>query len=419
VANFFKPTSQKIPEQVKWRIINHSLIVGRYYPESSDLQATTAPRKVAAFDLDDTLISPCAGSKYRSATSWKWWDTSVLGQLRELHKQGYLVVIISNQGAISLKDNTKILQKDTIGLLNFKNQIATIMQQLDIPISVYAATAPDKYRKPRIGMWQEMLEDYDLEKEGNLNLADSFYVGDAAGRAKTEKRPKDFACSDRDLASNIGIAFKTPEEYFLRQPEQPFCRDFDPQLYLTSLSNSSLQADVGPFLKRNKQELVITCGSPAAGKSTFFWETLQPLGYERINQDTLKSRDRCIKVARDHLNAGLSVAVDNTNADIETRAHWVKVAQDFKIPIRCIRFTASPRLCEHNDTVRALSSSKETNPEGRTILPGIAFRSFAQRFMEPSLSEGFQDITLVHFRFKGTLDQQLIWTKYWVSTYST
>jgi predicted kinase len=48
---------------------------------------------------------------------------------------------------------------------------------------------------------------------------------------------------------------------------------------------------------------------------------------------------------------------DNTNADIETRKHWVQVAQDFKIPIRLVRFTAAARLCEHNDSVRALNSS--------------------------------------------------------------
>lgn len=31
------------------------------------------------------------------------------------------------------------------------------------------------------------------------------------------------------------------------------------------------------------------CGSPGAGKSTFYWTHLEPLGYERINQDILKS----------------------------------------------------------------------------------------------------------------------------------
>lgn len=59
------------------------------------------------------------------------------------------------------------------------------------------------------------------------------------------------------------------------------------------------------------------------------------------------------------------LAADNTNRDREARAHWVKVAREFKIPIRCILFTASARLCEHNDMVRAHNSnvSKTWQPE--------------------------------------------------------
>jgi len=59
------------------------------------------------------------------------------------------------------------------------------------------------------------------------------------------------------------------------------------------------------------------------------------------------------------------------------------------------------------------------NPENRTQLPGIAFRSFMQRFQEPTLQEGFEDIYKVDFEFKGTEDQRKLWSRYWVSKYST
>ena len=57
------------------------------------------------------------------------------------------------------------------------------------------------------------------------------------------------------------------------------------------------------------------------------------------------------------MNASVSdmITSDNTNADVETRKYWINLAQDFGVPIRCIRFTASARLCEHNDSVRALN----------------------------------------------------------------
>lgn len=129
-------------------------------------------------------------------------------------------------------------------------------------------------------------------------------------------------------------------------------------------------------------------------------------------------RDKCVKVASNLLAEQNSVAVgmlevllvetrrerlltwqntDNTNADPETRNVWVQLAQKFGIPIRCVHFTAPAKLCEHNDTVRALSGDI-FNPEKRTILPHSAFASFAARFKEPKMKEGFQDIVTIDFQ---------------------
>ena len=82
---------------------------------------------------------------------------------------------------------------------------------------------------------------------------------------------------------------------------------------------------------------------------------MQPLGYERVNQDILKTRDKCMKVATQFVEDKKSVVVDNTNADIETRAAWIALAKRLKVPVRLVHFTASAKLCEHNDTVRALT----------------------------------------------------------------
>lgn len=129
------------------------------------------------------------------------------------------------------------------------------------------------------------------------------------------------------------------------------------------------------FTKNNKLDIVMFCGSPGAGKSTFYWRHLQPLGYERVNQDILKSvslhatlsndrsrtdesqRDKCLKYAQAFLEEGTSVAVDNTNADEPTRAYWTTLAKKLNVPIRCVHFTASTLLAEHNDAVRALNDA--------------------------------------------------------------
>lgn len=325
------------------------------------------------------------------------------------------MVILTNQGSISLRDNAKSLQKDTLSLKNFKDQLTSFLRQLDLPISVYAATGNDKYRKPRVGMWEQIREEHHLDDDGTIDMDNSFYVGDAAGREKTDMRQKDHATSDRDLAANIGIKFQTPEEFFLGLETEPYLHPFEPKQFLESAL--SRPQEKAPFTKQNKQELVIFCGSPGAGKSSFYWKVLQPQAYERVNQDILKTRDKCIKAARQFLEDGKSVVVDNTNRDQDARSHWTRVARDFSIPIRCILFTASARLCEHNDVVRAHNSSM--NPESRMILPPIAFRSFAQSYVQPSIDEGFQDITTVHFEFEGTDAERKIWSKYWVSKFST
>jgi bifunctional polynucleotide phosphatase/kinase len=66
-----------------------------------------------------------------------------------------------------------------------------------MPISIYAATEKDIYRKPRPGMWRELLEDYDLNALGAIDLDSSFFVGDAGGRLAGTGFAKDFSCSDR------------------------------------------------------------------------------------------------------------------------------------------------------------------------------------------------------------------------------
>lgn len=79
---------------------------------------------------------------------------------------------------------------DSKSLTNFKERAAAVMKQLDIPMSVYAATEDDGYRKPRTGLWTEFLDDYDFDISG-VDLRHSVFVGDAAGR------PRDHSQVDR------------------------------------------------------------------------------------------------------------------------------------------------------------------------------------------------------------------------------
>ncbi len=315
------------------------------------------------------------------------------------HRIRYQVVIFSNQGGLTLHPDpkTKGPKSATTRIAAFKQKCNAVLGQLGIPITLYAATGKDIYRKPRPGMWTEMKLDYGLA-ESDIDYENSVFVGDAGGRAAEPKgaggAAKDFSCSDRNLAHNIGIPYQTPEEFFLGETPRDFSRTFD----LSHFPFVEQVAEDGPCpAKTNDKDIILFSGSPGAGKSTFYWKYLKPLGYERVNQDTLKRSVNSIvglapglaPCVDGHIlpwTARTSVSrrrptfsrkaiplswvgflpawlllppahapTDNTNPDVETRSQWVALARKHQVPIRCFWFRTPLHLCEHNDAVRSLN----------------------------------------------------------------
>lgn len=62
--------------------------------------------------------------------------------------------------------------------------------------------------------------------------------------------------------------------------------------------------------------MVVFCGFPGSGKSTAFRAVFQPLNYVHVNRDTLKTPAKCLQVAREALQSGKSVVIDNTNPSV-------------------------------------------------------------------------------------------------------
>lgn len=111
----------------------------------------------------------------------------------------YLIAILSNQAGISLNSASKTVKSDKKRLMEFKHKVKAVLTQLDLPIVLFAATDKDKFRKPRPGMWDELLKAQGLTHETDVDLEASCFVGDAGGRtASTSGGVKaDFSCSDR------------------------------------------------------------------------------------------------------------------------------------------------------------------------------------------------------------------------------
>uniref|UniRef100_A0A0B7APD7 PNK FHA domain-containing protein n=2 Tax=Arion vulgaris TaxID=1028688 RepID=A0A0B7APD7_9EUPU len=358
--------------------------------------------KVAGFDIDFTVIKTASGRKFATgATDWEFWDEQVTVKLKQLNKDGYRVVFFTNQGGIEKKKVTP---------QTFKTKAEAIIKGLDIPVMVFASTGTNQYRKPYTGMWDYFSEN--CNQGVVVKKSESLYVGDAAGRAKNwaKDKPKDFSCCDRMFASNVGVKFYTPEEFFLNQPSVPFeWRSIDAKDFLKKNPAISAKDDKSDYASK-KQEVIIMVGPPASGKSTFRQRYLEPDGYVVINRDTLGTMEKCLKIAREKIQLGKSIVADNTNPSASSRAHFISLAKEKDIPCRCIWLQTPLELAHHLNMFR----QKQTKDSVRRV-PDVGYNIFKKNFEEPTVKEGFTGgVIKVNFtpRFDNKTDEELFqhWT---------
>ncbi|KAL6053486.1 DNA kinase/phosphatase Pnk1 [Balamuthia mandrillaris] len=348
-----------------------------------DGEAIKPSAKIASFDMDDTLITPKSGRKFATGRAdWKWLFPEVPTKLKELYEEGFKLVIFSNQAGI---ETGKTRAQDVQG------KIKDIVKELGIPIQAFLASCDDEWRKPRPSMWEHMVQHCNGGVQ--VDMSKSFYCGDAAGRPAAwdgnKKTKKDFSCSDRKFAANVDLNFLTPEMCFHGASEPPFnWEGFDPD---TVPSGGELFSGGEPLVSQ-KQELILFVGFPASGKSTFARKHFVPHGYVHVNQDTLKTKPKCLKATEEGLAEGKSVVVDNTNPDAAVRAEYISIAQEHGVPVRCFHFQTPLELAQHLNIFR----EKITNGEHKHV-PRIGYAMFKKRFQEPSKSEGFTEIKKINF----------------------
>lgn len=164
--------------------------------------------KIAAFDFDGCLVKTSV--KKVGADAWFLMYPSIPEKLQSLYNDGYKLVIFTNESNIDRWKNKRQVAVDSkIGRLN------NFIKLVKVPIQVFIACgigksdgqAEDPFRKPKTGMWQLM--EQHLNSGIPIDMDQSFYVGDAAGRLQ------DHSDADIKFAQAIGLKFYVPEEYFL------------------------------------------------------------------------------------------------------------------------------------------------------------------------------------------------------------
>jgi len=134
-----------------------------------------------------------------------------------------------------------------------------------------------------------------------------------------------------------------------------------------------------------------------------------------LDRDTLGTKEKCVKQCREHLGAGLSVVVDNTNASAELRGLYTALARKQTCPVRCFHFVTPLEVAKHLNAFR----EKLTNGVHRHV-PRIVRHSTSEDVARRNQVEAVRSLSsrsrfcAQHRRTtcsRGESDQGAIWLR--------
>ena len=193
--------------------------------------------KSVLFDLDHTIIKPKNNKTFYKkdySGDWEYVYPCVKNKLREINNT-HNIYIITNQKVLKTNTDKQV----------WLEKIKMVLEDLDIPIVIFAALSNDFYRKPQTGSIDIL----------NIKLnKNTYYCGDALGRKR------DHSDTDLKFGLNLNIKIYSPEYIFLNKSI-----DIPKIIYpvLPMLNISSFK-----YVFKSK-ELIILVGPPASGKSSF------------------------------------------------------------------------------------------------------------------------------------------------------
>lgn len=347
--------------------------------------------RIAGFDFEDTLKKP---KMMRGKFVLK--HDNIVEKFKEYIKKGFMIVIFTNGTHIA---NPQSIKKWEERFTNFINSIKTQFPD-NFYLAVYVALQDDLYKKPNIGMWKLMKENLKVQFENKeLHISKkSFFVGSAAGRCKTKNHEADLHGFDRKFALNIGIDFYTPEEFFFDKKKEKY--------QITSFSIPAVTQKPEKFKKR-KKEMIIMCGLPNSGKSTYCKKYIFPKGYVYIDDNILRIVG--VRDLRNMMDNKQKIIIDCNILTVGGRKKYINVAKEKNYFIRFIYMNTDIELCKHLNNVRHLVSDGAI-PK----IPLSVYTNFSKKFIKPTLQEGFDSVEEINFNY----DPDFLKDKKWVKSFN-
>ena len=314
---------------------------------------------LAGFDLDYTLIKTKSGNVFpKNKNDWELLNDQIKPKLTELSKNNKIIIVIfSNQKGIGCEKN--------VSIEDFTDKINQIQKTLGINFIFMGALQDDIYRKPRVGMYKHLTNVLNIK----INKTNSFYVGDMAGR------PSDKFDTDIKFATNLGIKFFVPEQYFLKETNtQPFKLSG----YLLNNFSSNTKLNIKP----ESNHMVIISGYPGSGKSHLAnkFTKPDPTGnfFELFSRDNLGPKFH--KKLEDALTNNKPVVIEGLYPSNASRQELKNLADKYNYTCTYILVKTTYELAYHLNLYRHLYNNNNRVPE-------IVYMKYRKNFEHPQESE--------------------------------
>ena len=145
------------------------------------------------------------------------------------------------------------------------------------------------------------------------------------------------------------------------------------------------------------QLLVVLVGIPGSGKSTVAQALIDQAPaerpWQRVSQDVLGSRGRCISVAQRALQEGKHVLIDRCNFDEAQRAHWLGLSGPHTHRLAIFLDVPHEEACRRVLERSSHEGGVDAESMSRTKLRSIV--GFMQESLSPPrLEEGFEEVLM-------------------------